>query len=59
MYEYSSAVAKLRGLELIAEAAVDRKAASLRRKKRHRDRHAPKGPAAPMGSKPARPAMAK
>jgi hypothetical protein len=59
MYDYSSAVAKLRGLELIAEAAADRKAASLCKEKRHRDRHVPKGPAVPMGSKPARPAMAK
>jgi inactivated superfamily I helicase len=59
MYEYSSAVAKLRGLELIAEGAADRRAASLRRTRRKRDRHATKGPAAPMGSTGARPAMAK
>jgi hypothetical protein len=59
MYEYSSAVAKLRGLELIAEGAADRRAASLRRTRRNRDRRGTKGPAAQMGSTGARPAMAK
>jgi hypothetical protein len=46
MYDYTAAVAKLHGLELIAEAAADRRAASLRRRKRNRDRPATKGPAA-------------
>ncbi|HEY3199556.1 MAG TPA: hypothetical protein VGK55_03350 [Actinomycetes bacterium] len=59
MYDYSSAVAKVRGLELIAEAAADRRAASQRRSRRNRDRHATKGPAVPMGSAGTNPAMAK
>jgi hypothetical protein len=59
MYDYSPAVAKVRGLELIAEAAVDRRAASLRRTRRNRDRRATRGPAAPMGSAGAHPAIAK
>jgi hypothetical protein len=60
MYAYSPAVAKVRGLELIAEAAADRRAASLlRRTRRNRDRHATKGPAVPMGSTGAHPATAK
>jgi len=42
MYDYTAAVAKLRGLELIAEAAAHRKAASRRRTKRNRNRHAAK-----------------
>jgi inactivated superfamily I helicase len=59
MYDYSSAVAKLRGLELITEAAADRRAASLRRTRRNRDRNASKGPSVAMGSTGARPATAK
>jgi hypothetical protein len=59
MYDYGAAVAKLRGLELIAEAAADRRAASLRRTRRNRDRHATKGPAVPMGSTGVHPAMEK
>ena len=39
MVDYGSAAAKLRGLELITEAAADRRAASLRRTRRKRDRH--------------------
>ena len=59
MYDYSSAVAKVRGLELVAEAAADRRAGSHRRTRRNRDRHATKGPAVPMGSTGAHPATAK
>jgi hypothetical protein len=58
MVDYGSAAAKLRGLELITEAAADRRAASLRRTRRNRDRHATKGPAVPTGST-AHAAMAK
>lgn len=38
MYDYVSAVAKMRGLELIAEAAAERRATMLRRARRKRDR---------------------
>jgi len=59
MYDYASALAKLRGLELIAEAAADRRAASSRRTRRTRGRDATKGHAGSMVSMGARPAMAK
>jgi len=48
MYDYTAAVAKLRGLELITEAAADRRAASFRRAKRNRDRRATKDSALSM-----------
>lgn len=38
VYDYVAAVAKMRGLELIAEAAAERRATMLRRARRKRDR---------------------
>lgn len=47
MYDYAAAGAKLRGLELIAEAAADRRAAALRRARRRRDESGTSGLARP------------